>query len=90
VSVGDNTTDEVRLSLVQSGHQVIKLTLEVGRHSLATSLLLPVLVFGSFQGLSRVVSKGCNHQGVSSIFDHLDNGVIKRILILLQPASQVV
>ena len=28
VSVGDNTTDEVRLSLVEGGHQVIKLALE--------------------------------------------------------------
>ena len=29
VSVGDNTTDEVRLSLIQDTHEVIKLTLEV-------------------------------------------------------------
>merc|ERR1711892_212988 len=29
VSVGDNTTDEMGLSLVESGHQIIKLTLEV-------------------------------------------------------------
>ena len=44
VSVGDNTTDEVRLSLVQGGHQVIQLALEVGGDSLATLALLPVLV----------------------------------------------
>ena len=44
VGVGDNTTDEVRLSLVQGGHQVIQLALEVGGDSLATLALLPVLV----------------------------------------------
>ena len=53
MSVGDNTTDEVRLSLVESGHQVIKLALEVGGHGLATLALLPVLVLGSLQGLKK-------------------------------------
>merc|ERR1719225_2036795 len=32
VGVGHNTTDEVGLSLVEGGHQVVKLTLEVGGH----------------------------------------------------------
>merc|ERR1719410_1762185 len=90
VSVGHNTTDEVGLGLVEGGHQVIKLALEVGRHSLAASLLLPVLVLGSLKRLSRVVSEALNHQRVASILDHLDNGVIERILVLLEPSSQVV
>merc|ERR1712012_896295 len=31
-----------------------------------------------------------NHKRVASVLDHLNNGVIERILVLLQPASQVV
>ena len=53
MGVGHNTTDEVGLSLVEGGHQVIKLTLEVGGHSLAALALLPVLILGSLQGLER-------------------------------------
>merc|ERR1719422_1842472 len=90
VGVGDNTTDEVGLSLVQGGHQVIKLALEVGRDSLAATLLLSVLVLGSLERLSRMISKALDGEHVASILDHLDNGVIERILVLLQPSSQVV
>ena len=60
VGVGDNTTNEVRLSLVESGHQVIKLTLEVRRDSFSTSLLLYVLIHWWVYRLSRVVSKAGN------------------------------
>merc|ERR1719356_1316587 len=57
VGVGDNTTDEVGLSLVEGGHQVIKLTLEVGGDSLAATLLLSVLILGGFKRLSRMISE---------------------------------
>merc|ERR1719422_1753131 len=90
VGVGDNTTDKVRLSLVQGGHQVIKLTLEVGRDSLATSLLLSVLILGSLKWLSRMISEASMKQRVGSILHHLDNSVIERVPVLLQPSSQVV
>ena len=53
VGVGHNATDEVGLGLVQGGHQVVELALEVGGDSLATLALLPVLVLGSLQGLKR-------------------------------------
>merc|ERR1719297_61271 len=90
VSVGDNTTDEVGLSLVEGGHQVIKLTLEVGGDSLAATLLLSVLVLGSLKRLSRMISEAHDGKRVATILDHLDNGVIERILVLLEPSSQVV
>merc|ERR1719400_1173284 len=67
VGVGHNTTDEVGLSLVESGHEVIKLTLEERGHSLAASLLLPVLVLGSLHGLTRVVGEAGNGQRVAAI-----------------------
>ena len=60
MGVGHHTTDEVGLSLVEGGHQVIELALEVGGDSLATLALLPVLVLGSLQGLER-------ESGVSTI-----------------------
>ena len=53
MGVGHNATDEVGLSLVEGGHQVVKLTLEVGGHSLAALALLPVLILGSLQGLVK-------------------------------------
>merc|ERR1711863_223151 len=90
VSVGHHTMDEVGLSLVEGGHQVIKLALEVGGDSLATLALLPVLVLGSLQGLARVILEALNGQGVAAILDQLNNGVVKGILVLLQPSSQVV
>merc|ERR1719431_235513 len=37
-----------------------------------------------------MISKRSHHQWITSIFDHLNNSVIKRILVLLQPSSQVV
>merc|ERR1719347_1609977 len=90
VSVGHHATDEVRLGLVEGGHQVVQLTLEVGGDSLAAALLLPVLILGSLQRLAGVVSEASNGHGVATVLDHLDDGVIERILVLLQPASQVV
>merc|ERR1712155_352012 len=91
VSVGHNTTDEVGLGLVEGCHQVIKLALEVGGHSLAASLLLPVrCILGSLQRLAGVVSEALDSKRVATVLDELNNGVIERILVLLQPASQVV
>ena len=73
VGVGHHATDEVGLGLVEGGHQVVKLALEVGGHSLAASLLLPVRgILGSLQGLAGVVSEALDHEGVASILDHLD------------------
>merc|ERR1719312_2023571 len=37
-----------------------------------------------------MVSKALDGEHVAPILDHLDNGVIERILVLLQPSSQVV
>merc|ERR1719150_2567060 len=91
VSVGHNTTDEVGLGLVEGGHQVIKLALEVGGHSLAASLLLPVrCILGSLQGLAGMVSEALDGQSIATVLDELNNGVIERILVLLEPSSQVV
>ena len=53
MGVGHHTTDEVGLGLVEGGHQVVQLALEVGGHGLAALALLPVLILGSLQGLER-------------------------------------
>ena len=44
VGVGHHATDEVGLGLVQGGHQIIELALEVGGHGLAALALLAVSV----------------------------------------------
>merc|ERR1719454_1634066 len=90
VGVGHHTTDEVGVGLVESGHQVIELALEVGGHGFATLALLPVLVLGSLQGLARVILEALDGQGVATILDQLNNGVVEGILVLLKPSSQVV
>merc|ERR1712226_1342433 len=90
VGVGHHTTDKVGVSLVEDTHEVVQLALEVGRHSLATLALLALLVLGSLQGLTRVVLEAFNGQGVGAVLDHLNNGVVEGILVLLQPPSQVV
>merc|ERR1719295_590638 len=90
VGVGHHATDEVGVGLVEGGHQVVELALEVGGHGLAALALLPVLVLGSLQGLARVILEALNGQGVASILDQLNNGVVEGILVLLQPSSQVV
>ena len=51
VGVGNHTADEVGLRLVEGGHQVVQLALEVGRDSFPTLAFLPLLVLGCFQGL---------------------------------------
>ena len=88
--VGHNATDEMGLGLVKGGHQVVQLALEVRGHSFSSFALLPLLVFGCFQRLSWVVSKASYGKVIASVLNHLHNSVIERVLVLLQPASQIV
>merc|ERR1719209_958560 len=90
VGIGHHTTDEVGVSLVEGGHQVVELALEVGGDSLATLALLPVLVLRSLQGLARMILDALDGQSVAAVLDQLNNGVVEGILVLLQPSSQVV
>merc|ERR1719209_2657622 len=90
VGVGHHTTDEMGVGLVEHAHQVVELALEVGGDSLAALALLPVLVLGSLQGLARVILEALDGQSVAAILDQLHNGVGEGVLVLLQPASQVV
>merc|ERR1719270_1859972 len=90
VGVGHHATDEVGLGLVESGHQVVELALEVGGHGLAALALLTVLVLGSLNRLTWVVGEALDCQRVRSVLDHLHDSVVEGILVLLKPASQVV
>ena len=62
MGVGHNTTDEVGLSLVEGGHQVVELALEVGGHGLAALALLPVLVLGSLERLAGGIRKALEEE----------------------------
>merc|ERR1712172_66929 len=54
------------------------------------TVLPPPFFFFDLNGLSRMVSKDGNHERIATIFQHLNNGVIERILVLEEPSSQVV
>ena len=88
--VGNDAADEMGLGLVKGGHQVIQLAFEVGGDSFPSFSLLPLFVLGCFQGLAWVVSKALDGKIVASMLDHLHNGIVERVLVLLQPSSQVV
>merc|ERR1719153_1755513 len=90
VGVGHHTTNEVGLGLVEGGHQVVELALEVGGHGLAALALLPLLVLWSLQGLAGVILEALDGQRVATVLDQLNDGVVEGILVLLQPSSQVV
>ena len=62
VGVGHHTTDEVGLGLVEGGHQVVELALEVGGDGLAALALLPVLVLGSLERLAGMIRKALEEE----------------------------
>merc|ERR1719245_1681700 len=84
VGVGDHTTDEGRISGIQSLHQIIKLTLVERSDSLATTILL------NLSGLTRVIIEDSFEEFITTILEKFNNGVIKGILVLLKPIGQVV
>merc|ERR1719412_1838141 len=92
VGVGHHATDEAGVGLVEGVHQVVQLALEVGGDSLAATLLLltaPVVLL-SLQRLAGMILETPDQQLVATVLHELDNGVVERILVLLQPARQVV
>merc|ERR1719232_1984551 len=93
VSVGHKTTDKVRLARVKSGHELTKRD-EVDRgHCLATAslLLLLALILLHLSWLARMISPEQNQElaGAGGLED-LNNSVVNRILVLLQPAGDIV
>merc|ERR1719150_824487 len=93
VGVGHKATDKVGSAVVEGGHQLSQRD-EVDRgHGLATAslLLLLAIILGGSSGLSGVVSPEENQEfALGGGLHDLDNSVIDRILVLLQPASHVV
>merc|ERR1719204_1816642 len=93
VSVGHKATDEVRLAVVEGGHQLSQRDQVDGGDSLtaATLLLLLALLLGSGGGLAGVIGPQPDQQlALGGGLEHLDNSVVDRVLILLKPASHVV
>lgn len=92
--VGNDTTDEVRLGGSQSGHQVVQLFLVRGGHSRETTSLLTTATAASLAasvtGLTRMVSEDLDQQFVGGFLVLVDDGVVQRVLVLLQPSSDVV
>merc|ERR1719412_645392 len=93
VGVGHKAADKVGSAVVEGGHQLSQRD-EVDRgHGLATAslLLLLAIILGGSSGLSGVVSPEENQElALGGGLHDLDNSVIDRVLVLLQPASHVV
>lgn len=94
--VGNDTTDEVRLGSSQSGHQVVKLFFVWWRHSgettsfLTTSSLATGILSLATARLSWMVSEDFYQQFISRFFELVNYGVVQRVLVLLEPSSDVV
>jgi len=93
--VGDDATDKVGLGGTQGGHQVVQLLLVGGRYSgkattlLATSSLATTTTTG-ITGLTGMIGKDLHQQLVTRLLVLVDYSVVQRILVLLQPTSDVV
>lgn len=93
--VRDDATNEVRLSGAQGGHQVVQLLLVRGRHSgeattlLTTSSLATAATTG-VTGLTRMIGEDLYQQLVTGLLVLVDHSVVQRVLVLLQPAGNVV
>merc|ERR1712088_474914 len=73
------------------GHQLNQGNQVDGGDSLAATLLLLAVILGSCCGLARVVFPEKNQQSAGGGgLHHFHNGVVDRILVLLQPSSDVV
>lgn len=93
--VGNNATDEVRLSGLQSGHQVVQLFLVGGRHRGETTALLTTSALAAaaatgVTGLTGMIGEDLHQQLVSRLLELIDHRVVQRVLVLLQPAGDVV
>lgn len=93
--VGDDATDEVRLSGSQSGHQVVQLLLVGRRHRGETTALLTTsaLAAGGGSGVTRLtgmIGEDLHQQFVGRFLELVDHRVVQRVLVLLQPAGDVV
>merc|ERR1719192_1094846 len=93
VGVGHKAADKVGSAVVEGGHQLSQRD-EVDRgHGLATAslLLLLTLLLGSGGGLARVIFPQQDQElALGGRLHDLNNSVVDRILVLLQPASHVV
>ena len=87
MSVGHNTTDEVRLRRMESIHQSRELHQVNRGHSLTASALLLLtlpLLLGHNSGLARVVCPQGNKEVVGALrLEDLNHGVIDGVLVLL-------
>jgi hypothetical protein len=92
VSVRHNTTDEVRLSVVQSAHELSQLDKIYRGDSLGTTSLLLLLFLIIFWGrrLAGMFPPQVDEKIIARSFQAVNNSVIDRILVLLKPTSDIV
>lgn len=93
--VRDDATDEVRLSGPQSGHQIVQLFLIGRRHRGETTALLTTSALAAaaatgVTGLTGMISEDLYQQLVRRLLVLVDHRIVQRVLVLLQPAGDVV
>merc|ERR1719195_2183612 len=92
VGVGHQATDEVGLARVEGDHQLVERDeVDRGDSLAAASLLLLLSLILGGGGLTGVVSPQPHQQGaLGGGLEDLNNSVVDGVLVLLQPASDVV
>lgn len=93
--VGDDATDEVGLSGTQGGHQVVQLLPIRGRYGGETTALLATTALAAaaatgVTGLTGMVGEDFYQQLVSGLLELIDHRVVQRVLVLLQPAGDII
>lgn len=93
--VRDDATDEVGLSGSQGGHQIVELLLVRRRHggetaALLTTSALAAAAAAGVAGLTRMIGEDLHQQLVRGLLELVDHRVVQRILVLLEPAGDVV
>lgn len=93
--VGDDATDEVGLGSTQGSHQIVQLLPVGGRYGgeattlLATSALAAAAA-ASVTGLAGMIGENLHQQFVAGFLILVDYRVVQRVLVLLQPAGDVI
>lgn len=95
--IGNDTTDEVGLGSSQSGHQVVQLFLVGRRHRREATTLLTTATFAATAtttaGITRLtgmIGEDLDQQFVTGFLELIDHSVVQRVLVLFQPARDVV
>lgn len=97
--VGNNAAHKVRMRRLERGHQAIDALAIHGRHGLerarlltlaAAALALGALALGVLVVVVADALEAVANHWIAALFEQAHDGVVERILVLLEPAGDVV